>query len=153
MFDAARDELYFLMSKDNFARFKKSEYFRQLLLNVQNYKKDIVDKEKVEKVTRRLSKTDASNKDRAALEQIGRQSGSFKKTEEGFSVFDAGQIQDIANKAAEHDENILSTVLKTPRSEQKDRETQAKADSAKKKIASKASKKKGRKNNKVKGDK
>ena len=55
MFKAAREEIYFLMSKDNFARFRKSKFFEQLLTDVQAYEASIVDQSAVETANRRLS--------------------------------------------------------------------------------------------------
>lgn len=42
MFDEAQDEIYTLMENDNFARFKKSELFDQLMASVNPYTGDAV---------------------------------------------------------------------------------------------------------------
>eukprot|EP00948_MAST-09A_sp_MAST-9A-sp1_P001535 g1535.t1 len=55
MFKGAREEIYFLMSKDNFARFRASKSFAKLLGDVQAYSTRVVNEKQVEDANRRLS--------------------------------------------------------------------------------------------------
>ncbi len=111
MFDEAKDEIYFLMSKDNFARFKKSKYFKQLQSDVQVYDSQLVDTDEVEVVTRRLSEKD-KNKDRAIL-SAAKSMKKKKKGESGdlSSIFSGEDARKIAEEAEEEDNRILSGEL------------------------------------------